>query len=78
MTVFYLNDRTQSHVVYFVNLHEDNVLVFRPQEGRYVNFPAPEGSVPWIKEWDGYTLISYSTPKEDDNDRTTTIPGTRY
>lgn len=68
MKVFYFNDRSYKYRVYVNGTHFENSILFKPHEAKVIEFPAPEGAVAYIKEWDGQTMVSWSKVEDLPNE----------
>lgn len=79
MRVYLLNDRTKPRIVYLGTMSNDNCVILQPQEAKILEITeAPEGAIPWVKDWDGCTLVSWIGKEGIENGKVETISRTGY
>ena len=63
MKIYYLNDESAPITVRLIGASpecKNTYVQLQPQEGRTFEFAAPEGAIPFVKQWDNHiVLLSY-------------------
>lgn len=79
MKVYILNDRTKPRMVYIGTLANENFLLLQPQEAKIIEITeAPADAIPWVKDWDNCTLISWVSKEGVESGQTETVSRTGY